>query len=107
VILPAEEFKGCFGELLAVVGDFQLVGIPRGEEPIKMFLPPEDGCSVVGIVGAGPFEDPRAVVESKDVDRRVVPVDELAVLPDRLDIARLTHLVEGCHYYSQPSATDS
>jgi len=63
VILPAEEFKRCLCELLAAVGDLQLVGLSGGEKAVKMFLPPEDSGAAVGVVGAGTLEDPCPVVE--------------------------------------------
>ena len=50
---------------------------------------PEDGRALVGLVAADALEDARAVVQAvrPDVDRRVGPVDELAVHPDLLGLA--------------------
>src|SRR5581483_42252 len=70
----------------------------------------EDGGAALGLVGADPLEHARAVMQPvcADVNRRVGPVDQLAVHPD---LFRLEHVAAvpsvGCwRYESYPYAGD-
>jgi hypothetical protein len=61
-----------------------------------MLVPPEDGGAFLRVVTADALEDTRAVVEAvgENVNLGVVPVDELTVHPDGVDVAGRPHLVE-------------
>ena len=60
-------------------------------QPLEVVGEAEDGSAALGLVGADPLEDARAVVQAvrADVDGRVAPVDQLAVHPDLLRLAHL------------------
>src|SRR4029077_10433190 len=63
----------------------------RALQALEMVGEAKDGRAALGLVGANPLEDTGAVVEpvGPDVDRRIRPVDQLAVHPDLLRLAHV------------------
>ena len=79
---------GGVGEFLAGKIDVQVVWLRRIIEPIEVLAPPENRGAALGVVTPDALEDAGAVVEAvgQHVDLGVLPVDELAVHPDRVDV---------------------
>ena len=90
--LAADEFDRRLGQFVRVEGDLYVVGLGGLVEPVEMLLPAEDRRPLGGVVTAHALEDARPVVQRvrEHVNLCLVPVDELAVHPDPLDV----HLVE-------------
>ena len=78
-------------QLLDRVREVDVEELRRPVQPLEVVGEAEDGRAALGLVGADPLEDARAVVQAvrADVDRRVAPVDQLAVHPDLLRLAHL------------------
>src|SRR3954462_2585099 len=71
------------------------VDFRRVEKALYVLAQAEDGGPTFGLVTADAFEDARPVVQDvrHDVDPRVVPFDELAVVPDLLTNRRGLHVL--------------
>src|SRR4029077_15037063 len=78
-------------QLLDRVREFEVEKLRGPLQPLEVVGEAEDGRAAIGLVGADPLEDTRAVVQAvgADVDGRVGPVDQLAVHPDLLRLAHL------------------
>src|ERR1044072_6706613 len=74
---------------------FHPVNLRRVEEALHVLAQAEDGGAAPRLVAAYALEDGRAVVEDvrHDGDARVVPRDELAVVPDLLHDGRRLHVL--------------
>src|SRR3954451_9442699 len=85
-LVDPDELFGGFDQLLRRPRRLHEVQVRRPEEPVDVLGQPEDRGATVSRVRAHALEDAPPVVEGgvEDVDRRVVPVDELAVHPDLL-----------------------
>jgi hypothetical protein len=76
---------GRLADLVGRVRQLEVVHLGRLGEPLEVLLAAEDRRAALGLVAADPLEHARAVVESvgEDVRGRLLPGDELAVLPDQ------------------------
>src|SRR5215218_2115 len=76
-------------DLVDRVGQLHVEQLGRVVEPLEVLAQPENGRAVGGLIATDALEDAGAVVEPVDayVHLCVVPVDELAVHPDRLCLA--------------------
>ena len=86
--VPADQLLGGLADLLEGVVERQVVELSRLGESVQVVLMAEDRRADFGVVAADSLEDAGAVVQavSEDVHIRLVPGDELAVLPDQLGL---------------------
>ena len=90
-LVGADHVPGRRLQLLDRVREVEVEKLRRPVQPLEVVGEAEDGRAALGLVGADPLEDARAVVQAvrADVDGRVGPVDQLAVHPDLLRLAHL------------------
>src|SRR5262249_47954974 len=85
-------------ELVQRMLEGEVVELGGLREPIEVVLMAKDRRPALGVVAADPLEDPCAVVEPvrEHVHIRLVPPDELAVLPDQLRLLHESRKYERC-----------
>jgi hypothetical protein len=88
--VPPDQLLGGLANLLERVWEWQVVELGGLGEPLEVILVAEDRRPDLRVVAADSLEDARSVVQPvrEHVDVRLVPADELPVLPDQL---RLLH----------------
>src|SRR6202008_3437642 len=83
-LVDAYELEICLAQLIHSERDLNAVDMRGIQEPLHVLAIPEN-CGALGrLIAADPLKNSRAVAHHmcKDVNFRVIPVDEFAVMPD-------------------------
>src|SRR4051794_13412963 len=104
--VAADQLLGRLADLLEVVLQGQVVELGRLREPVQVVLVAEDRRADLRVVAADSLEDAGAVVQPvrEDVHVRLVPGDELAVLPDELSLLHESKSMNDGLVLPQPTA---
>src|SRR5579864_406374 len=83
-----DHIEHALNQLLAGEVDVDAVDLGRVEQPLHVFVGSENGWAAGQFVAANAFEDRRAVMDDvrHHMNGGVVPVDELAIVPDLLGL---------------------
>src|SRR5262249_37347279 len=87
-LVEANDFAGDVGEIFDGEGQVHAIGLRGMDEALHVFADAENRGALLGFVAADALENSRAVTYDvgKDVNPRVIPVDEFSVVPDFLSL---------------------